>query len=649
MAIEATGARARRSSSTLQRWVADRLPSASLLAAVATTTLFACVDLAVNVPIAGTLAVGSCLAAIAARPVAVVLVGVYSGALLLGLVLLKASGAGVQRTEGGDVAAVFINLVAIILVTGVGAAIAGRRRRLEESVAHTWARHARLAAVVDSCRDGIMGVELDGTVTSWNDGAERLMRRPAGQVVGRDVRELSVSPAEERATSEALVRIAAGEPGPRYEMSRAMGDGSTSHMSIVWSPVHAPDGAVVGASAAFRDAAEQEAERRSLQDRVGQFERLESLGKLVGGIAHDFNNLMAIVLNYTEFVQDGTRDNPDAQEDLAHVRGAAERAAALTQQLLTFARGGGSRTDLLAPDDVVARVSPLLARSLGEDVELVVARGAGRLKVRADWSRLEQVLVNLAVNARDAMPRGGRLTIRTADVHLDEAAPGLTPPPAAGGHVLVEVTDTGVGMSAETAAHVFEPFFTTKPDGEGTGLGLATVWGIVTELGGCFEVSSQPGVGTSIRLYLPAGGAPAEHPVAAADPDTAAALRPARGRVLVVEDEAPLRELVQRVLERTGYQVVAAPDGAAAVAAASDDRFDLLLTDVVMPGMSGPEVASAVRAVQPHLPVLFTSGYSQGVLGPQPALEEGFDLLPKPFTRAGLVERVAAALDRVPT
>ena len=384
-------------------------------------------------------------------------------------------------------------------------------------------------------------------------------------------------------------------------------------------------------------------QRQELEDRLHQSERLESLGQLAGGIAHDFNNLLAVILNYATFVAEAIEDDAAASQDMEEIRSAAERAVRLTQQLLIFARRETSQPQALDLDDVVADVESLLSRTLGEHVELVVHRSTHRVRVLGDRGQIEQVLVNLAVNARDAMPSGGTLTIETAPATVPSDPAGSTLPPelAPGSYVQLSVSDTGSGMEAETVSHAFEPFFSTKPKGAGTGLGLATVYGIVAEAGGTVVIYSELGLGTTIRAYLPeaVSGGVAPTPVPVTVPPQGAG-----ETILVVEDEAAIRTVTARILERNGYGVLQVEDGRTALDVAVDHEFDLLLTDVVMPQMSGRELAARMAEQGTVRPVLFMSGYSQGVLGPQRHLDVDVDLVQKPFTEHELIAHVYEAL-----
>jgi signal transduction histidine kinase/CheY-like chemotaxis protein len=398
------------------------------------------------------------------------------------------------------------------------------------------------------------------------------------------------------------------------------------------------------------DVVRADAGRAAAQDRLRHAERMESLGQLVGGIAHDFNNLLGVIGGFSDLVAEEVAGlaGQDARlgsvlEDVEQVRGATQRAVRLTRQLLIFARSDVVHPEALSLNDIIGGLEQLLARTLGEHITLSTAPAVGLWPVKADAGQLEQVLVNLAVNARDAMPGGGKLTIDTANVTVDEAyaegRPGLRP----GRYARLRVSDTGTGMPPEVIARVFEPFFTTKEKGKGTGLGLATFYGIITGAGGYAQVYSETGFGTTITGLLPATS---EKAAGSAAPP-AAAPRGHGETILLVEDEASLRELAGRILTRNGYHVRAAPAAveAAGIAADAAQPIDLLLTDVVMPGLLGNEVARRVRALRPALPVLYMSGYAQPILDTHGALASQIDLLEKPFTETTLLTRVRRAID----
>jgi signal transduction histidine kinase len=392
---------------------------------------------------------------------------------------------------------------------------------------------------------------------------------------------------------------------------------------------------------AVRERLQAQAERERLENRLHQSQRLESLGQLAGGVAHDFNNLLAVILNCATFVAEATDGDESVQADVEQIRTAAERAARLTHQLLIFGRREKVKVEALDLNAVVADVQSLLVRSIGEQVTLVVHPAPGLPAIRADRGQIEQVLVNLAVNARDAMPDGGTLTIGLGVTRLDEDYARMHPGVRPGHYVELSVSDTGEGMSPDVAARIFEPFFTTKPQGKGTGLGLATVHGVVTEAGGSLTVDSEPGTGTTFRAFFPA----ADGPAAAVTTAVVTAAVHGRGKtILVVEDEPAVRQVTARILHRNEYSVLEAATEADALALAADHEFDLLLTDLVMPQISGRELAGRIQQLRPGVAVLFMSGYSQDVLGPQGAPDEGIALIQKPFTAQALLENVLAAI-----
>ena len=383
-------------------------------------------------------------------------------------------------------------------------------------------------------------------------------------------------------------------------------------------------------------------EKERLQLQLQQSQRLESLGQLAGGIAHDFNNLLAVILGYASFIARRAPEGSDDERDVRAIREAGERATRLTHQLLAFARRETVRPKVLDLTGVVLEMEQLLRRTLGRHVTLQTALAADLWPIMADYGQLEQVLVNLAVNARDAMPEGGTLTLDTENVAADAAYAGVRPGLTPGRYVRLRVSDTGVGMAPEIAAKAFDPFFTTKPKGQGTGLGLATIYGIVTEAGGHVQIYSEPGLGTTLTVLLPATEAPLPEPV---ERDR----EPRRGHgetILVVEDEPAMLEVARRLLEDAGYRVLTAPGGEEAlrIAGEHDGRIELLLTDVVMPGMLGKEVAVRVGELRPGIRVLYMSGYAQSVIGPMGDLASGHAIIDKPFTEAALLERVARVL-----
>jgi PAS domain S-box-containing protein len=384
-------------------------------------------------------------------------------------------------------------------------------------------------------------------------------------------------------------------------------------------------------------------ERRSIEEQLRQAQKMEAVGRLAGGIAHDFNNQLTIVKGYSDLLLLGPGLDEDVRGSLKEIQSAAQRATLLTSRLLAFGRKQILRPEVIGLNDVITRMAEPLARMIGEDIRLEILPGAGLGSVRADPGQVEQALVNLAVNARDAMPEGGCLTGETANVNFEgDAVPAEADAPS-GPHVLLAVRDTGTGMDEATREQIFEPFFTTKPVGQGTGLGLPMVYGFVKQSGGHICVASEAGKGATFTIYLPRVDTPAEAPAEAIDTKA-----DARGdeTVLVAEDDRSVRQLLVRVLRRLGYTVLeaACADEALPLSEGHDGPIHLLIADVVMPGMSGPKLAKRLRAARPEMRVLYISGYAEPALG---APDDGrlASFLHKPFETQALVRKVRHVLD----
>ena len=507
---------------------------------------------------------------------------------------------------------------------------------------------SRLAAIVESSADAIIGKTLDGTITSWNAGAEHMYGYAAAEVVGRNV-SVIIPPDQAGELAMILDRLGRGDRIEHFETKRRCKDGRVLDVSVSISPIRDAGGAVVGASTVARDMTERnlaEAERRAMAQGRHQSERLRTMGQLAGGIAHDFNNLLAAILSYSGFVADASADRPAVLADAEQIEAAAKRAARLTRQLLIFSRQDCAETEVLDLNIIIADMRRLLSTStrsvnIATDIQLRVCPVAHLAVIAGDRGQVEQVLLNLAVNARDAMPRGGTLTIGTRAAELDEAYATLHPGISPGPYVELSVSDTGTGMSAEVASRIFEPFFTTKPVGDGTGLGLATVHSIVTEAGGSMSVDSEEGTGTTFRLCFPAINAPAPAAQTGAAPSVAG-----RGTtILVVDDEQPVLEATSRILRQDGYAILAAASYEEAVSLASSHDFQLLLTDRVTPRMPGPALAERVAGLRPGVGVLQMSGYAARMPDPQTTGTQEPAFIQKPFTASALLEKVQATLD----
>jgi two-component system, cell cycle sensor histidine kinase and response regulator CckA len=439
-----------------------------------------------------------------------------------------------------------------------------------------------------------------------------------------------IRPPEEIPALVADIRQGAGSPTPRVWRHRRK-DGSLLDVEITAGRIvfQGRDAALVMAN--------DVSERRRLEDRLSEAEKMEAIGRLAGGVAHDFNNLLTVISGYASLL---LAREEHRSEELATIAHAAEHASVLTRQLLAFSRRQVMNPTVLDLNRIIATMQPMLHRIIGDDVAVGVQLEDGLAPVQADRAQLERVILNLAANARDAMPDGGQLTLETANVELDAARGEGSP----GAHVLLAVSDNGVGMSPEVRRRLFEPFFTTKAPGAGTGLGLATVFGVVKQTGGSIYVYSEEGSGTTIKIYLPA--AP-RGSVAEPAPEPAAATASGSETIMVVEDDESVRELVRIMLEANGYRVhgVGDPVEAERVAREIESGLDLLLTDVVMPHVSGQELAARLAALRPGLRVLFMSGYSDRAVYRHGVLEPGTAFIEKPFTERTLTRRVREVLD----
>ncbi|MBB4753363.1 PAS domain S-box-containing protein [Actinoplanes lobatus] len=563
----------------------------------------------------GMTAIGTALAAASANPRGVLAVGCY--ALVTAFVV--STWQGLLGTPDQ-----ILRLLVGAAFVPISWAIAVHLRELLRATAEAASDRGMLAAIVEQSTDAITVLDRDGTVMMWNAGAENLYGYRAAEMVGRSFTR--VLPAERVPYfRRALADANAGKHVILDELPRLHRDGTTFLVSLAAAPIRDESGQVVASAATERDITAQkrrEAEERQARERTARAARMESLGQLAGGVAHDFNNLLAIILNYADFLADEV--TADGRRDLDRIREAADRARALTGQLLLFAKQEPTPVENVDLNEVVSSSSELLSRSIGPNIRLVCRTHDQPLPVRANRGRLDQILLNLVINARDAMPDGGTVVVST----------DRTPD----GGARLSVADTGCGMTAEVRDRLFEPFFTTKPADQGTGLGLATVYGIVEDAGGHIGVASSPGAGTTFTIDLPRADGPA--PGAAGT--SAAGPSPGHGEhVVVLEDEDFVRDAVIRILRENGFRttVLHEHDPAAVL-----DDADLLIADIALRHSSGPEVAVRLRRRHPGLRVLFMSGYSERDLRDRYQLDDSVRIVPKPFTAVELLAAVGDAL-----
>ena len=496
------------------------------------------------------------------------------------------------------------------------------------------------AAALQATANGIVITDPDGNIQWVNPAFSALTGFTPAEAIGRNPRELVRSGTHPREFYEDMWKTLLGGMVWEGELTNRRKDGSvyTEHQTI--TPVRNADGVLTHYIGIKRDITEQ----KRLREQLNQSQKMDVLGKLAGGVAHDFNNLLTVINGTAELALDDLPEDHPLRPDFLNIQESGQRAARLTRQLLAFSRKQVLSPDLLNLSANVEGTAKMLQRLIGEDIALVVETEPSLAPVFADPGQFEQVLMNLAVNARDAMPKGGTLTISTRNVDVDRALVAEHPELSAGPHVLVTVTDTGTGMTPEVKARIFEPFFTTKGIGKGTGLGLATVYGIVEQSGGHILVDTEIDKGTTFRIYLPV--APPNVKALGLGMDKAIAARGSE-TLLLADDDEGLRWITSRFLRAAGYRVLEAKDGAEALAisAAHVGPLHALLADVVMPGMSGPELASALVARRPGLKVLFTSGYTEDAMLRKEFSSDAEHFLAKPYTGAQLTSRMRRLLD----
>ncbi len=514
------------------------------------------------------------------------------------------------------------------------------RKRTEEALV---ARDRYIEGVLENVADGIVTIDVQGCIQSFNPTAVSMFGFAASEVIGRNVSILMPEPDRSHHDDyiRAYLRTGTGKilgVGPR-EVTAKRSDGSTFAMELSVGRMPDADNPVfVGVMRDITD-------RKQTEDLLRHAQKMEAVGQLTGGVAHDFNNLLTVILGNLDMVREGVADAPTNEELIDAVIRASERGALLTQQLLSF-----SRKQILTPEatdvhTLIPNMTQLMARTLGEDIEIETVLAGGLWKVMVDRGQLENALLNIALNARDAMPNGGKLTIETANASLDQVYADTRDEVKPGRYVMVAMSDTGSGMSPDVVRQAFDPFFTTKGVGKGSGLGLSMVYGFAKQTGGHVAIYSEAGHGTTVKLYLPKFVG-VEVPERDSEPKKRS-VPTGNERLLVVEDDAAVRTFIITALKSVGYSVFEAADGDAALAVVdTTPNIALLITDVVLPhGMTGREVADEVRKRLPNVKVLFTSGYSENAIFHQEKLDEGVQLLSKPYSRATLARRVRSVLD----
>ncbi len=509
------------------------------------------------------------------------------------------------------------------------------RRRIEEALSGREGGSALVAQIVEHSHDAIISSTLDMVITTWNRAAERLFGWKAGEAIGRPLRMLVPTERDDDVEVH-FATVRTGKSAGTFETVRQRRDGSLIDVEVSLSPIMDHAGTVLGAAAVIRDITGQ----RRMAAQLQHAQRLESIGRLAAGVAHDFNNLLMAITGYTELVRMELPDDAPAQEDLQAILASAERGARLTRQLLAFGRRQVLHPACLDMNAVLRDMEGVLRPLAGGEVTLELRLAEGEATVWADRAQLEQVVVNLVANARDAMPHGGLVTITTSCTAVGNGGPTLAPSVEPGTYVCLAVGDTGIGMDADVQARLFEPFFTTKPRGTSTGMALAATYGIVKQSGGFITVESERDRGSTLRVFLPFYSQPADAPA----PPPASPSHGLEGgdeTILLVEDDPAVRTSAAAVMSRLGYDVraVATPSEALGILRESGADVDLLLTDVVLPEMSGLELAELVQAAFPHVRIVRMSGFAgdEPVPGDMPILQ-------KPFTAETLARTIRGAL-----
>ena len=504
-------------------------------------------------------------------------------------------------------------------------------------------------AVIDYA---IFQLDLNGIIATWNSGAQRIKGYSSDEIIGQHFSTFYTE--EDRANNVPTLAIERARETGRYEAEgwRVKKDGSKFWALVVIDAIYDEQKNIIGFAKVTRDITERKEAQHALeivQEQLSASQKMEAVGQLSGGIAHDFNNLMMIVLGNLETMQRQGKQAPfsaNVQRALDNAMRGAQRASSLTSRLLAFSRRQPLDPKPLDVTQFITGAAEFLQRSLGETIGIEAVGSAGLWKIEADPNQLESALVNLAINARDAMPGGGKLTIEASNIFADAHYTRLNPEVAEGQYVVICVTDTGTGIPADVLSRAFEPFFTTKEPGHGTGLGLSQVYGFVKQSGGHVKIYSEVGQGTTVKLYFPRFLGRNEEEEANTDEPVAQSEE--SETILLVEDDADVRAYIAETLRELGYSIISAPNAQTALTVLSQDNrnVDMLLTDVVMPGMNGRELGRKAEALRPGLAVLYMTGYSRNAVIHQGRLEEGVELLQKPISQSQLAARVRDLLDK---
>jgi PAS domain S-box-containing protein len=543
----------------------------------------------------------------------------------------KVSGVLGIYSQGGLSSIVQQRLLAIANQLAVGIARLRTAQSLQEALQN-------LRALIDAAPLAIFAIDAQQRITTWNPAAERTFGWKAAAVLGEPP---PVVPPEKQTEFQMLVeRDLRGQPTSGLETQWQTRDGKRIDLNLYTAPIYDAHGSCNGSIMLIVDTTEG----KKLEEQYRQAQKMEAVGRLAGGVAHDFNNLLTVITGYSDMLKTQLPSNDPLWPALDEISMAADRAASLTQQLLTLSRKQVLVRRPLDLNALVTDAAKLLRRLIGEDIELVTRLRTPLRLIMGDVSQINQIILNLAVNARDAMPHGGKLTIETSNVDLEEDFLQGEADVRAGPFVLLSLSDTGVGIPADVLPNIFEPFFTTKGTGKGTGLGLATVYGIVRQSEGLIRVDTQLGKGATFRLYFPqAQGTPAQ-PVSR--PSVPGVVRSGHATVLLIEDDNALRSLARMVLEGHGYKVLEARSGSEALAICGDimQQIDLVVSDVVMPGLSGRMLGETILRLRPAIRILYMSGYIDDTLT-RHGVEAGMHYLQKPFTPQGLLRKIREVLD----